>query len=253
MKIGTKRPKQDAAQAPEEQQTEVQTPSGARVLQRPPRRPLALVLTVALALAGAAGIYAGLANRGDEQALVTKDYVKRGERLSADDFTTINVAKGTSNITVPDALGSVEGRVSLVDLPAGSLVNGQNTGETLGSQPGRTIVGVGVSAPAAPGRELVAGDHVRVVYAPAQEGEGSTDGEGVVVPGIVEQVHGASEQGVSIVDVSVESANAASVARWSSSASAALVLDPTEAAGQAQSESSPAPSASPKPKGEKTP
>lgn len=172
----------------------------AREATRQPRRPLALVLAVVLALLGATTAYVGLTQRGEEQALVVKADIARGQVLVASDFSTIAVSKGTANILGPDEVNNLIGRVATVDMPTGSLVTAASTATDLGVADGTSIVGVGVTNAGIPGRTLVAGDKVRIVYAPADQ---EANPNLASVEGTVQQTRIDGEQGVIYVDVAV--------------------------------------------------
>lgn len=216
----------------------------ARQVQRPRRRPLAIVLAIVLSLLGAIGAYVGLSQRGEIQALTTKTEVLRGATLSADLFSTISVSKDTSNVMTPQDIDQLVGKKATVDLPTGSLVTRENTAETLSVGEGEAIVGIGVSSVATPGRELVAGDHVRIVFAPTDQAAGV----GVAsIRGVVQQTRGENQEGLSVVDVAVSSNQAEAAARWSASGNAALVLDGDGATQTSKAPESPAPKDGAKP------
>lgn len=189
---------------------------------RAQRRPLALVLAVVLALLGATLAYVGLSQRGEEQALVVRSDVARGQVLEAGDFTTISVAKDTANVLGPDEVNNLVGRVATVDMPTGSLVTEASTATDLGVAEGTAVVGVGVTSAGIPGRALAAGDKVRIVYAPAEQDATAAP---AAIQGTVQQTRTDGEQGTTYVDVAVEDTQAEAVARWSAAGRAAIVLD----------------------------
>lgn len=199
----------------------------SRQVQRPTRRPMAIVVAIVLAIVGAVGAYVGLSQRGEVQALTTKTTVLRGDTLSTDSFSTISVAKDTSNVLTTQEIEQMVGKKATVDLPAGSLVMRENTAENLSVDEGEAIVGIGVSSVATPGRQLVAGDNVRIVFAPTDQATGANVAS---IRGVVQQTRDENQEGMTVVDVSVASDQAEAAARWSASGNAALVLDGDEAA-----------------------
>jgi hypothetical protein len=86
----------------------------------PKRRPLALLLGIVLALAGAGGVYIGLGQNGEVSALVTKTDLARGDQIHKADLTTISVSKNTKGIITPKQLNDAIGKKATVDLPSGS-------------------------------------------------------------------------------------------------------------------------------------
>jgi len=188
------------------------------------RSRVAIIVCAVLALVGAALAYAGSQEQGQVQAVVTKSDVARGERLEMEDLTTIAVSKDVGDIITPEHAKELVGLLARVDLPKGSLLRQSVVTSNLGVQANQSIVGIGVTRVGAPSRQLVAGDSVRVVYAPAEGTQGDKAPE-ADVPATVEQVFTTEDPNLTIVEVSVASDQASKVARWSAGNSAALVLD----------------------------
>lgn len=190
----------------------------------PKRRPLALLLGVVLALAGAGGVYIGLGQNGEVSALVTKADVARGDTVHKADLTTISVGKNTKGIITPKQLNDAIGKKATVDLPSGSLVTGSSVANNVEIPDGTTVVGIAVPPAGLPSRQLRAGDHVRVVYAPADQGT-QGDNKPASITATVEQTRTNRDVGLTIVDVSLSTGRAETATRWSAAGAAAIVVD----------------------------
>ncbi|MGG1910503.1 SAF domain-containing protein [Microbacterium sp. NRRL B-14842] len=104
--------------------------------------------------------------------MATSVDVSRGETITTDDLTTIQLAGGqqVDAVSAADAADLV-GTTALVDLPAGTLITSANTGDTLAVPAGSSIVGVTLTQAQMPGYQLAAGDKVRVVETPVTQGD----------------------------------------------------------------------------------
>lgn len=191
---------------------------------KPQRRPMALLLAVVLAIAGAAGVYIGVGQSGDVNAVVMKNDVTRGQEITKADLTTISVGKDTKGIITADEVSSAEGKLARVDLPAGSLLTTSTIAETVEIPSGTAVVGIAVAPAGLPSRQLRAGDQVRIVYAPAdQETQGENQPDSI--PATVEQTRTNRDVGLTIVDVAVPNGQAETATRWSAAGAASIVID----------------------------
>jgi hypothetical protein len=190
----------------------------------PKRRPLALLLGIVLALAGAGGVYIGLGQNGEVSALVTKTDLARGDQIHKADLTTISVSKNTKGIITPKQLNDAIGKKATVDLPSGSLVTGSTVADSVEIPESTTVVGIAVPPAGLPSRQLRAGDHVRIVHAPADQGT-QGDNKPASITATVEQTRTNRDVGLTIVDVSLSTGQAETATRWSAAGAAAIVVD----------------------------
>ena len=197
----------------------VRNPLPGRLTQK---KPAFLAVAVALAAVGGLLFWYGSGVSGRESILVVDMPVSRGETITQDKLATIEVSAGTGHVVAADDVGQIIGRIALVDLTPGALVNHSNTGETLGVASGQAVVGIGLKSTNMPSRTLVAGDTVRIVYAPIDQTDTTSQRD---ITAIIEQTHFDDIAGLDIVDVRLDKDDAATAARWSAGGSAALVLD----------------------------
>lgn len=189
----------------------------------PNRRTGFLALVLALAVVGGLTVFYGLSQAGQITVLTTNDSIARGQTIESQDLTNIRVGKETPNVVEADAANQLIGKKALVDLPAGSLVSTNNTGESINFSNKETVVGIGVAPANVPARTLVAGDAVRVVFTPsdpAKKTSGASEVKGTVEASSVDE-----NEGTLVVDVRFSSKDAANAARWSAAGTAAIVLD----------------------------
>lgn len=171
---------------------------------------------------GRAAVLVRLRRLGAESVLVVDMPVSRGETITQDKLATIEVSAGTGHVVAADDVAQIIGRIALVDLTPGALVNHSNTGETLGVASDQAVVGIGLKSTNMPSRTLVAGDTVRIVYAPIDQTDTTSQRD---ITAIVEQTHFDDIAGLDIVDVRLDKDDAATAVRWSAGGSAAIVLD----------------------------
>ena len=190
------------------------------------RRPALIALGVALVIIGGlATWYLTQAVNDTETVLTTSSSVSRGEEITADDLTTIEIAGGQNVEAFTAAQAqTVIGQVALVDLPAGSLVTPDNIGDTIAIENGQSIVGVALTTAQLPSYPLAAGDTVRIVETPVAQGEPPA-----TTPATFEAVvfttrfDEATSQ--TIVDLIVPESRAADIAARAATGRIALVVD----------------------------
>lgn len=213
------------------------TGSGSAMGWKPSRRvgqkrPAALALAAALAIAGGLATYAGFSNNSDlREVVVVNTEVARGEVLEAGDLTTMTVSGGSATGVSAEEASSLVGMVAVSDLQPGAMVLASGVASSLPVAEDTSVVGVGVKSAQLPTRSLRAGDTVRVINVPVP-GAATAAGESAApISGTVDATRTDENQGMVIVDVVVDTGAAATVARWSSAGTAAIVLDPLEPKG----------------------
>jgi len=203
---------------------------GARTLARPPkvrRRPLVLMGALAAVLIGAlaaAWIWTTSATATDVVAV--REAVQRGEVIDRADLEVVKVGLDPSLDIVPASrIDQIAGQRAATDLaPGGLLAAGSVTNEVL-PKTGQALVGVGLAPKMLPAEPLLAGDQVRIVETPGQQGEVVT--APVVMEAVVSRVT-VLETGDTLVDVLVPTEKAAELAARAATGRVALVLESRE-------------------------
>ncbi|SDT02144.1 SAF domain-containing protein [Friedmanniella luteola] len=205
---------------------------GAGLVVSPPklrRRPLVAVASaLAVAVGALVSAYAYTSTSNADEVLAVTSTVHRGEVIDRTDVTAVRVGVDPALRTVgADQLDRVVGQRAATDLPAGGLV----TDEAIAAAvvPGRdlSVVGVGLPPALLPGEPLRAGDRVRVVATPGDQGE-VTAKEPRTIAATVVGVHGSEDTGQLVVDVQVPFDDAAELAARAATGKVALVLDSRE-------------------------
>ena len=124
-------------------------------------------------------------------------------------------------------LDGVVGQRAAMDLPAGGLVTQGSIAATVVPAQDMSVVGVAVPAALLPGEPLRAGDQVRVVATPGQQGE-VTDGEQRSITATVVGVYPDADSGQTVVSVQVPYDQAAELAARAATGKVAVVLDSRE-------------------------
>ncbi len=186
------------------------------------RRPLLVVIAAALVAAGALlGVLLWLGGAGAE-VVVVRAGVDRGAVITAQDLGTARVSVDPSLRTVPAAqLQSLVGKRASSDLVAGALLTPDQVADAVIPAAGQSVVGVPVAAGLMPATPLRAGDVVRLVQTPGQGGE--VTGTPVAIAATVVAVTPGDTQ--TVVDVVVESGQAADLAARAATGKVAVVLD----------------------------
>ncbi len=204
-------------------------PMNLEIKQPPPkyrRRPMLIAAGVALCIVGGLGATWLAQTLGNtETVLVTSTPIQRGQTITKDTLTTIEIAGGqnTNSTPVSDA-SKIVGKTALVDIPQGSLISSDNSGDTVVPIPGQSIVGLALTFNQLPGRTLNAGDAVRLIDTPVNQGEPpATTPESFTATVFTTRFD--EEHDVWIVDVNVPSGAAADIAARAATGRIALILD----------------------------
>ncbi|MFF8188786.1 SAF domain-containing protein [Microbacterium sp. NPDC016588] len=192
------------------------------------RRPVLIALGVALALLGGVGVWWVTTNLTRTVSVMATDTdIARGETITTEDLTTIQLAGGqqVDAITAADA-ADIVGTTALVDLPAGTLITSANTGDTLPVPEGSSIVGVTLTQAQMPGYQLAAGDNVRIVETPVTQGDPPVETPQSFDATVFTATYVAETQ-VWVVDLIVPDREAPDIAARAATGRVALIIDST--------------------------
>jgi len=193
------------------------------------RRPAVLAAGVALVALGALGAAYLTQTAGGTVAVVAvvRD-VAPGEVVQAADLTIADISTDPALSPVPaDRLSSVIGQRTAVALTAGSLLTDAAVATTVVPTQGRSLVGVALAAAQLPAEPLQPGDRVRIVDTPTVQGEPPTTSPATIT-GEVASAVGPDDTGLTVVNVTVPSRQAADLAARVATGRVALVLDSRE-------------------------
>ena len=119
------------------------------------------------------------------------------------------------------------GQRAAMDLPAGGLVTRDSIASTVVPAQDMSVVGVALPAALLPGEPLRAGDQVRVVATPGQQGE-VDEGEQRSITATVVGIYPDADSDQTVVSVQVPYDQAAELAARAATGKVALVLDSRE-------------------------
>jgi hypothetical protein len=193
------------------------------------RRPLLVVASVAaVCLGGLLGVWAYTSVTIAEDVVAVRSTVTRGARISREDLVTVRIGVDPALNPIPATqLDTVVGQRAAMDLPAGGLVTQGSIAATVVPAQDMSVVGVAVPAALLPGEPLRAGDHVRVVATPGQQGEVS-DGEQRSITATVVGIYPDADNSQTVVSVQVPYEQAAELAAHAATGKVAVVLDSRE-------------------------
>jgi len=163
-----------------------------------------------------------------QQVLVAKSEILRGSVIEADDLTTARINHDPALASLPaSSADDVIGQRAALDIAAGGLLTQDAVEEASLPAAGKSVVGVALTPEQAPGQMLLAGDQVRVVVTPGQDGETpkiAPDFSAAEVVGL----HHDAETGQTVVDLLVPHEEASLLAARIATGNVALVLDSRE-------------------------
>ena len=178
---------------------------------------------------GLVSAYAYLSTSETEDVVAVSESVARGEVIDAGDLMTVQVGLDPALTPVAASeLDSLVGQRAAVDLSAGSLVTAESVTEEVVPAEGESIVGVSLTSAMMPSEPIYAGDAVRIVSTPGDQGEIREGAEPVTVEATVVGVRQVPETGETVVDVAVADSQAADLASRTATRKVALVLDSRE-------------------------
>ena len=190
------------------------------------RRPTIVAGAIAAVCLGAVlAAWAWSSSTSTQQVLVATAEIPRGSVIQAEDLTTARLNVDSAVAVLPaSAADDLIGQRAALDVAAGGLLTPDVVQE--GSLPasGQSVVGVALKPEQAPGETLMAGDLVRVVVTPGQDGETPKIAPEFSAAEVV-GIHHDSETGQTVVDLLVPHAEASLLAARVATGNVALVLD----------------------------
>jgi hypothetical protein len=193
------------------------------------RRPLVFALCAVLVALGALGAAFAFtsANETQEVLVVNRD-VARGAIIEPGDLSVVRLSVDPALTPISGGKKTtIEGGRAAVDLWAGTLLSEQHVTENLVPGQGESLVGISLTAAQMPSEPLYAGDSVRIVTTPGEQGD-VTDADPVTIEATVAGVSHVEETGETVVDVSVQQQDSADLAARAATGRVALVLDARE-------------------------
>jgi hypothetical protein len=193
------------------------------------RRSGVLAAGIALVVVGALGAAYLTQLVGDAvQVVAIAQDVQPGELIERTDLTVADVSVDPALTPVPAArLTELVGQRAAVALSAGSLLTDAAVSEQVLPATGQSLVGVALQTAQLPAEPLQAGDRIRIVDTPASQGEPPAPTP-QTIPGVVVSASPADDSGLTVVDITVPSAQAADLAARVATGRIALVLDSRE-------------------------
>lgn len=167
--------------------------------------------------------------RATVSVVAVRSDIERGATISRDKLTTVEINAGTTLSTVPASqLESVVGKRATVDLLTGSLVSQASVADTLIPAAGQSVVGLALNVGQLPAVPLKVGDKVRIISTPRAQDEAPFGDPGQTISAVVVSTSKVADSSVTVVDVSVFSAQAATVAGVAATGRVALILESSQ-------------------------
>lgn len=188
------------------------TPTRARMRVR--RNPRWLAVGVVAIVVGGLGSAYGFATVADSQPVIKVNRtIYRGERISAQDLTVINIGRGSDVPTISgNQLNDVIGKSAITDLAAGSLLVTGTVGQVdLAS--GMAQVGLKLAPGRLPSSGMVAGTKVLVVGIAAPQSTAEKTELPTSIKATLTSTPIVAADGSTIVDINVAADDAETVAR----------------------------------------
>ncbi|KQU68316.1 hypothetical protein ASC58_10180 [Phycicoccus sp. Root101] len=185
--------------------------------------------SVAAVILGALlGAWTWSSTANTHEVVAMRQTVTRGEAITRGDLMTVQVGLDPALKSMPgDRLGSLVGQRAAMDMAAGSLITAADVTTTVLPGKGRSVVGVALPPSLMPGEKLLAGDQVRIVATPGQQGDvGQEPPEAISATVVGLHPNGENEQ--TVVSVEVPQEQAAELAARAATGKVALVLDSRE-------------------------
>lgn len=212
-------------------QGEEQDRAGSMVAPPPrlQRRPMVVLASIALVVLGAVlSVWAYSTLGSAEEVVAVRADIDRGEVITADALQVVRVGVDPAMQIVPAAdLDALVGQRASVDLRAGQLMVPAAATSDVMPHAGFSVVGLSLGDGQVPVNTLVAGDRVRVVSTPGQQGNVVAT-ELRVFEGTVVSVSAADAAGKTAIVVEVSDEHATELAAWAATGKLAIVLDARE-------------------------
>lgn len=193
------------------------------------RRPVLVAASVAAVILGALlGAWAWSSTSNTHEVVALRQTVIRGEMITQGDLTTVQVGLDPALKTIPgDRLRSLVGQRAAMDMAAGSLIATENVTKTVLPAEGMSVVGVALPPSLMPGEALLAGDRVRIIATPGQQGDVGQEPPASIAATVV-GLYPNAENGQTVVSLEVPEGQAAELAARAATGKVALVLDSRE-------------------------
>lgn len=190
------------------------------------RRPSVTALGIALMAAGAlVALWVFNVNSKTHQVVVAAGNITQGSLITRTDLTTAAGTNDPATSTIPGSqIESLVGKYAAVTRTKGDLITPASITEALVPAPGQSVVGIALKPAQMPGETLVAGETVQLVDTPVEQADPPTGVPNAVTATVV-QVHPHNDTGITVVDVSVSSTAATTLAAHAATGRLALVLN----------------------------
>ncbi len=193
------------------------------------RRPVLVAGSFAAVCLGALlGVWTWSSTSNTHEVLALRQDVTRGETITQGDLVTVQVGLDPALRTIPgDRLSSLVGQRAAMDMAAGSLVTAAGVTKAVLPSEGMSVVGVALPPSLMPGERLLAGDLVRIVATPGQQGDLGQEPPATIAA-TVAGLYPNGENGETVVSLEVPEGQAAELAARAATGKVALVLDSRE-------------------------
>ncbi|WP_239111820.1 SAF domain-containing protein [Phycicoccus sonneratiae] len=194
------------------------------------RRPMLVAASIAAICLGALlAAFAWSATSTTRSVLAVRVPVERGALIESSDVVAVQVSTDPALDPVPASQSdTVVGQRAAVDIAAGTLLTRAQVTTAVVPPAGFSMVGVGLPAASMPGEPLLAGDKVRIVATPGEQGEVTTQDAPATIDATVVGVRVNDENGQNVVSVLVPTDDAPELAARAATGKVALVLDSRE-------------------------
>lgn len=191
------------------------------------RRPALIALGVVLFVVSFLGVMAIInATSQTIQVLAVASSVSRGEAITGDDLTTVELPEdhGTLEVLPAGQFDTVVGKFAAVDLVPGTTLTSAAVTDQLTPESGTSIVGLTIPNGQMPSRPLVAGDNVRIVDTPASGGEPPAETPETLEATVISAAPAQDGQ-TTLVNLMVGEADAPAIAARGATGRIALIID----------------------------
>lgn len=205
------------------------SPNPTTAVTPPPklrRRPALLVAgVVAIALGCLLAAWAWSATTNSEEVLAARHTIHRGEVISANDVERVRVGTDPALSPLPaSSYDQVVGERAALDIAAGGLLTSESTTASPIPPQGQSIVGISLTPAQTPALPMYAGDKIRVIVTPGDNGNGPTGAPAFTAAQVV-STRVDETTGNTVVNVLVPYADAGVLAARAATGHVALVLD----------------------------
>ena len=196
-------------------------------LPRPRRRPALLAVGVSLTALGVLGGVWLVNQAGSREAVLSvRQPVAYGSVITADDLATVQVSHEPGLATMAASqLSLAVGKIARTQLTPGSLLVESELADTAPPAAGQVLVALAVPPSRLPAGSLQPGDRVLVVDTPSPGADVPTLPPATVAATVV-RLGPPDVNGVTVVDVTVATADGPALAARSATGRIALVLQP---------------------------